>query len=142
MLNNLDLEGLGHLLALTSNDEANSLAAIKFGSIFEKSRVYQLTPEVVESDGHSHHGHHGGRYLFGADIKFSDLLERFDRGAAVKTTGLTEKFDYADFQSQYGQGATPLFSVRESNIIIPFTVKDTHEPKADEKLIALSPATV
>ncbi|UCG86557.1 MAG: sodium:proton antiporter, partial [Gemmatimonadota bacterium] len=37
----LDLDGIGGLLAVTSNDEVNALAALHFGEVFGRARVYQ-----------------------------------------------------------------------------------------------------
>ena len=36
---------IGRLLALTPNEEVNSLAALHFAGLFERENVYQLTPE-------------------------------------------------------------------------------------------------
>ncbi|MCP5114283.1 MAG: hypothetical protein GY953_25925, partial [bacterium] len=45
VLDEIDLYGIGRLLALTSNDEANSLATLHFGGIFERSEVFQIAPD-------------------------------------------------------------------------------------------------
>jgi NhaP-type Na+/H+ or K+/H+ antiporter len=40
----LDLDGIGRLMALTPNDEANSLAALHMADAFERGEMYQLPP--------------------------------------------------------------------------------------------------
>ncbi|MBN2844289.1 MAG: cation:proton antiporter, partial [Sedimentisphaerales bacterium] len=41
-LDEIDLDGIGKLLALTPNDEINSLAVLRFADIFDSSEVFQL----------------------------------------------------------------------------------------------------
>lgn len=52
MLDDLDLDGLGHLVALTPNDEVNALACIKFADVFGQKHVFQVAKnsKMVRSD--------------------------------------------------------------------------------------------
>ena len=59
----LPLEGIGTLLALTPNDEVNTLACVRFAEIFGRSNVFQLSPARTGSAGE--HVSLGGRPLFG-----------------------------------------------------------------------------
>ena len=38
-----NLDGIGQLLAVTPNDEANSLAVLHFKEIFDREELFQLT---------------------------------------------------------------------------------------------------
>lgn len=51
-LDELDLDGLGHLVALTPNDEVNALACIKFADVFGQKHVFQVarTHKMVRGD--------------------------------------------------------------------------------------------
>ena len=40
----IQLDGIGRLLAMTPNDEVNSLASLRFEDIFGRGEVYQLAP--------------------------------------------------------------------------------------------------
>lgn len=42
VLEHLELSGIGRLVAMTSNDEVNSLAALHFPEVFSRTEVYQL----------------------------------------------------------------------------------------------------
>lgn len=42
----LDLRGIGRLLAMTSNDEVNTLATARYARMFGRSGTYQLAPTV------------------------------------------------------------------------------------------------
>jgi hypothetical protein len=45
----LDLRGIGRLLAMTSNDEVNALATNRFGRVFGRREVFQLGPSQPHS---------------------------------------------------------------------------------------------
>jgi NhaP-type Na+/H+ or K+/H+ antiporter len=47
----LDLRGIGRLLALTSNDEVNALAAGRFSRIFGRRETFQLAPSEKRRSG-------------------------------------------------------------------------------------------
>ena len=99
VLDEIDLYGISRLLALTSNDEANSLAALHFAEIFGRAEVYQVPPGDGEPGSRkgTAREHLNGRFLFGSDANHSRLAQLFERGASLKTTRLTEKFDYPAF---------------------------------------------
>lgn len=137
-LDEIELGGIGHLLALTYNDAVNSLAALHFADIFGRKEVYQLPPqsnEVGRKEAVSKHLR--GRLLFGAGITYSYLSDRFAAGAVVKTTSLTEEFDYDAFQAFYGEEAIPLFLINETGALMLFTMDKPPKPRPGQTLISL-----
>lgn len=139
VLEDLDLTGIGRLLAMTSNDEVNSLAAIHFPEVFSRAEVYQLPLKQERGDNRSELApqHLTGRYLFGRKITFAHLMEKFMAGAVVKATPLTEKFDYVDFQTRYSHAAIPLFLITRKKKLIIYTADYQPIPKPDQTLISL-----
>jgi len=106
----IDLAGLGHLVAATPNDEVNSLAGQEFAHRFGKARVWQITPPDVTS----HHtktvaSHMRGRFCFQGGPMFGDLQALVSEGAVVKKTQLTDVFTLEDFQMTHGDDAIILF---------------------------------
>jgi hypothetical protein len=75
--------------------------------------------------------------LFGEDISYSNITNRYSEGAAIKSTKLTEKFSYEDFKKRYGESVTPLFLIDNKNNLIPFTSGDKIVPEAGSSIIAL-----
>ena len=110
-LEEVDLGGLGRFLAMTPNDEVNSLAALHFRDVFGRAQVFQLSPSAGRSpsgdDGAT--GRLQSRPLFAADAAYGTLQSRLARGETVKATRLTEEFDYTAFLDHYGGEALPLF---------------------------------
>ena len=138
ILDAIDLEGIGRMVALTSNNEANAMAAIHFSEIFDREELYQLVPTTTsqgESDEHSKHLR--GRYLFGQEYNYTFLNSRYVQGAVVKATKLTNEFDLKNFNEHYNHHAIPLFLITEDKKLKVFTLDSNIEPRAEQVLIAL-----
>lgn len=132
------LEGIGRVLALTSNDEVNALTALHFAELFGRAEVYQLSPK---SDGggdlQTVPQHLRGRLLFGADMTYTTLSDRVAAGAVIKKTPITKEFDYKAFQARYGSSAVPLFLIDNTGNLTVCTVDQPVAPKPGQTLISL-----
>lgn len=107
---NLDLRGIGHLLAMTANDQVNSLALIQLSEFFDSSEQFQLVPQAKkQSRDQQFAGHLTGRLLFDEKATWHYLMERHAAGAVVKKTPLTEDFTLENYREMYGESAMPLF---------------------------------
>jgi NhaP-type Na+/H+ or K+/H+ antiporter len=138
LLYDIRLDGIGRLLALTPNDEVNSLAALHFVDIFGRSEVYQLSPITKSSDGkHAMPMHLRGRFLFNREAGFEYLTLRFRGGAIVKKTPLTEEFNFEAFKKMYGESAVPLMTISESRTLRIYTAESKPAPEPGETLISI-----
>jgi hypothetical protein len=98
----LDLNGIGTLIAGTTNDEVNSMAAQRFIHQFGRAGVWQLAPADRE-------GHH--RKSIAGEIRSQNaFMDRPDHpllskivaeGGQMKKSQMTEKFDFAKFRETY-----------------------------------------
>jgi NhaP-type Na+/H+ or K+/H+ antiporter len=134
----LPLAGIGKLLAMTPNDEVNSLAIRECRAMFGRAGAYQLTFKTENS--HVRRGmtkHLMGRELFGEGLTFTKLRDMHDLGAVFKTTTLTEEFSYADFQNKYQGGSTLIGVIREDKTFHLNTVNEPLKPVAGQTIIAL-----
>ncbi|MBK8025455.1 MAG: hypothetical protein IPK19_29685 [Chloroflexi bacterium] len=128
------------MLALTSNDEVNTLTALKYARLFGKAQVYQLAP--ARSSGDERLGmtqHLTGRLLFGLNWSFADLDALFARGAQIKTTQLTPTFDLPAYHEQYDGQAEPLFVVDKAGRVQVATSDMPLKPQAGMTLISIVP---
>ncbi len=135
----IELDGIGKLIALTRNDEVNSLAALHFIEDFGRSQVYQL-PKLSKFSAKSEESipqHLRGRLLFGAEATFSYLDSKFASGASLKKTPLTDEFNYDSFQSLYGEKALPLFIIKENGELVVLASDNTPTPLPGQSLISL-----
>ncbi|MFP4489000.1 MAG: hypothetical protein ACLFN1_06820, partial [Bacteroidales bacterium] len=133
----VDLEGVGKLLALTSNDEVNSMGVLHFSEIFDKEDLYQLPPKIKADEREFSPQHLRGRSLFGKDISYDYITKRIQEGASLKSTRLTYKFSFEDFKKKHGESSIPLFLISKDRRLIPFTPEEKIIPEKDNILIAL-----
>lgn len=118
---NLELTGIGQLIAATPNDEINTMAAQEFGHLFGRVNCWQLTP--YDTDGHHSKAvdhRQRARLCFLDGPKFRDLEATALRGAVMKNTLLTEQFTLADFISEHGPSARVLFMNHPEKGLGPF----------------------
>jgi len=137
LANELDLEGVGRLMALTTNEEINALSTIRFAEIFGRSQVYQLVTQSREESSNEEEAsqHLGGRFLFSDEAHFAHISRLFSEGATVEHIPLTGDFDLNVFKQHYGERALPLFLVTPSKELVVFTTDKNVTPKSAQTLI-------
>ncbi len=134
----IDLGGIGRLLAMTANDEVNTLAAMGFAERFGRSEVYQVAAASTTSERTDTVGaYRRGRTLFDQPVTIEQLEDRFEAGAQIKKTTISSDFTYDDFRSRYGETALTLFCLDESGKLIVATDEQDLIPRPGQKLIAL-----
>jgi NhaP-type Na+/H+ or K+/H+ antiporter len=137
-LDELELGGKGRLLALTTDNEFNTLVVTQFVNIFGRAEVYQLSAGSQKEEGKGAVAKHlRGRIISGSEVTYARLASRIARGALVKTTSLTEEFGYQAFNEKYGEEAIPLFLINSDGRLTVFTPDSQLEPKPGQKLVSL-----
>jgi len=137
-LDEIELGGIGRLMALTSDNEFNSLATLQLANALGRADVYQLPAGGEEKEEKKAVSQYlRGRLLFGPDATYYYLARRFNSGAVIKTTELTEEFDYDAFQAYYGATAVPMFLIDQNGKLAIFTVDNPPKPEPGQKLISL-----
>jgi NhaP-type Na+/H+ or K+/H+ antiporter len=135
----LPLEGIGKLIALTANDEVNSLAALHFAEVLGRREVYQLPGLETgggASDPESLSRDIRGRLLFEPGATYSELSRRFRRGRIVKATSLSQEFDFEAFRARYGPDLLVLFVI-EGEILKVAVADESLEPRRGQTVLAL-----
>jgi NhaP-type Na+/H+ or K+/H+ antiporter len=136
VLDRVEISGIGKLMAMTSNDDVNSLAALHFAPVFGRSQVYQLMPED-EKLLEAHSRHLRGRFLFGKGMTHMALSQRFTDEAVVKKTRLSEEFGFEELKAQYGGEVLPLFLITEEGNLQVFTSEGNIKMRAGQTLLSL-----
>ena len=135
---NIDYMGLGRMLAVTSNNEVNSLACMIYAEDFGRQEVYQLpwlAPKEKSRDPVS--PEHRGRLLFGKDLTYSRIIEIFYQGARFKSTKITKEFDFAQYRAMYGDRAHLLFVIRAGGTVVVITDGPLPDIRPGDTVIAL-----
>ena len=149
---------IGTLLALTPNDEVNTLAAVHFARVFGRSSVYQLPPPSADrrvtpaaDDRTDETGTRprrkrrrvwrasrelSGRSLFADGMSYDAVAARMSAGK-VERTVVSDGFRLDGFLADHGPGAVPLFLVEADGTHVPFTVDHPPTPQAGQTLVSL-----
>lgn len=131
----LPLNGIGHVLALTSNDEANSLVAINFIKLFGRAKVYQVHPDVSEGEEEKLHARHlRGRFLFGPEINYSFFTKKIYSGLEIESASFTDAETYQAFEERLGSKFTRLFLITQKKEVRFFTTDQALAPKPGDTL--------
>ena len=134
----LDLSGIGRFVAMTPNDEINSLAAMELADVFGRAEVYQLAPETLDAARHSQIPQHlRARLLFEESVTNTYLRARIAQGAVIKRTRLSGDFTHDHFREMYGESAMILFLIRETGELDICTSESAVQPQPGQTVIAL-----
>jgi hypothetical protein len=144
VLENISLFGIGRLCAMTSNAEANSLAAVHFMEVFGRKNVYQLSPEKDSDRATIEPQHLQGRRLFSSQATHEKLDGLFKKGAEVKANRLTERFTFETLKSEYDDQLLPMFVISNKDgekTLQVFQAGQTLRPKPGQTVISIVPLT-
>ena len=136
----LELTGIANLLAVTGNDEVNSMAVHDFVHQFGRAHCFQIQPPegegAIERDRAPEHFR--GRIAFPDALTSRDLARMHERGFVVKKTELTEQFTMEDFKETHGVESYPLFRIHNSRSLEILPEEETTW-KPGQMVIALVP---
>jgi NhaP-type Na+/H+ or K+/H+ antiporter len=132
----LELFGLGQLLAVTPNFEVNTLACEEFLLQFGSANVYQLRfgENATQRTDRSHRMK--GRPLFGESFNSEAIDRMIELGARAKRTQLTDKFTFAEFKARNGEDVLPMF-VLDASGRLTVLVQDLPDPMPGQVIIGL-----
>lgn len=127
----LDLAGIGRLLAVTPNDDVNTLASTRFAPIFGGAETFQLAPRRQAGGiGSDPAIEFGGRQLFGSDWNYTELHDLLEAGGSVRRIKLGTDAAIANSQLASSDVVAVLFVVKP-NGRVQVVVSDTPEPLRD-----------
>ncbi len=140
MQESLELAGLGRLLAVTPNDEVNTLVVQEYRRFFPRQAMYQLTDQGQSSARwQTLSENRRGRPLFDSKATSIHLNRMFREGATIKVTPLTESFTIHDFYDRHGDQSLVLMTIGIDGKLKVRTAQNAATPVAGESVIALVP---
>ncbi len=137
LLDEIDLGGVGHVMAVTPNDWINMLTVQRFRPIIGSANCYQLSPRQRGGARRQVEKHLQGRSLFAEDVGGAELEREIAGGAVIKATRLSDEFNYKAFRVRYGETARPLIIIKENDRLEIMTADRGRDPVAGETLICL-----
>lgn len=136
---NLDVTGIGRLLALSATDHFNELVASRFRDRFGRHKIYALLSTNEADQGSKHHTAqtYRGYKLFGNDIDYWQLARLISQGCTIRATKLTESFDFKQHLDSCKGELIPLFALDASGYAHPFAVGRNPSPTAGWRVFSL-----
>ncbi len=134
----LVLDGLGKLVAMTSNDEVNTLSAFHFIEQFGGAGVYQLPPQAASGEA-TDEQNLPSRILFGNEWNYKAIDKLYEKGAKVETLDIESETDFESFISTLGKAAViPFFHLKESGDLEVFSTLSQPKTIQSGKFICLT----
>ena len=135
----LDLAGIGRLIALTPNHRVNSLAALHFSELFGEREVYQLA-DIASNHSKRDAFSAGlqGKTLFHESASYAQLQERLQQDQRIKCTSLTESYTFEDAKRSMGETLLPLFIIHSKGALQIIQAGQSVQPTPGQTLISLS----
>lgn len=134
----LNLDGVGKLLTLTSNDEINSLAVMRYSSIFGTSEVFQL-PASTQTHLRDREmpDNLSGRFLFDDDVTYQKINTLTDEGYRFKVIPVPEDITQEEFESKFSEHHIPIILITDNQEALPYTVDNIPLPQENYKVLCL-----
>ncbi|MCA9521021.1 MAG: sodium:proton antiporter [Myxococcales bacterium] len=138
VIDELNLDGIGRLFAVTTNDEANLLASLHFTEVFGRAEVYHFCPRQ-DGEGASRRTslRFKGRELFGFDVSAAQVLERLDNGASIGSFSFANANSWRELRARYRDRITPLLTVAKNGDVYVFATDSIPVPAPGTRLVAL-----
>jgi CPA1 family monovalent cation:H+ antiporter len=136
---NLDLTGIGKMLAMTGNANQNALASLRFKSEFGVKKIFELKTnrEQIISEKHSLSTRHRGPQLFNDNITYGQIASLLRQGAEIKSTQLSDEYDYDAYMRNLTRQLIPLFAIDQRDPLHIITADQKIAPKSGWSIISL-----
>ncbi len=136
---NMELAGIGGLLAISPHATLNALASVRFKSEFGSENIYYLQNAEGRKLEKSKASHSTivGRQLFSEDVTFTKLSSLLHGEGEIKTTTLSEKFDMAAYKKAHQSKIIPLYLIDTDGKLHFFTTDHELKPKEGWKITSL-----
>lgn len=135
----LELPGMGKLLALTANDEVNALSARHYVHLFGRQNLYQLAPTGAAGQGAwALSSELRARVLGSSELTYEELQRRVGEGAHFTSSAITDQFGLPGWHSEHGTDAVPLIVVRPSGDVVVGSPGRSLDPKPGDTLIGIA----
>ena len=137
-LNFLDMTGIGRLLVLSPYTQLNPLVTFHYQDLLGEEKVYGLQNSDEKTARHQLSETYRQRLcLFGETVSYAKLASLISQGAVIKSTNLTDNFNFTDFRSCYGNSALPLVYIQNEKVFIYTALESI--PSSGIELISLLP---
>lgn len=135
----IDLTAYRRVLIMSPYKQLNPMLTYHFEYEMGKGTVLGLSNnEQQQRPSHQVSGSYTKNLgLFADDITYGKLASWVTKGAKIKTTRLSEEFNYDAYQSEYAERALKLAAIDINGHVHLFTTSNNLKPKAEWRIISL-----
>ena len=138
----LDLSGIGRVMAVTPNDEVNALTMQEFSSIFGRQNIYRIPPwDYKKGRRSSEGGHAAGRWVCHPRVTHNLMRQQVRDGGTFKVTRISDEFTYEQFIERNGVNCILFFTVDTNDNLNINTIEDPLKVKAGDTIVAFVPGS-
>ena len=137
--NNMDIIGLGKMMAIGPDEDENLLMCAHFTHEFGKRNIYCLSTasdEQKKSQKHQVRREYRGYTLFGSKVTYAYCASLLAMGSKFLSTKLTEEFQFEDLKKQHIK-ALVLFAISTKGDLHSFVERGNLQPLAGWTVITL-----
>ncbi|EJC6851867.1 sodium:proton antiporter [Vibrio parahaemolyticus] len=138
---NLNMIGIGQVVALTPDQHFNIMACMQFVDEFGEDKVHCLQKVKTNGNGNEKHSvaqEYHGKLLMGGNVSYTQLASLLSRGAEIKHTKLSENFTYQDYLEHHKTNLViPLFNVEDKGKIQFCDDPDQFAPTTTSTIVSL-----
>ena len=134
----LDLIGIGHLFAMSTDKELNTLSEIHYRHEFGEQKIFRLkfSDEKVKNERDTKQANFHSQWLFGKDVTYTKLASMLSKKARIKITNITDSYTFEQYKADNKQ-YVPLYTLDKEGKLSVITDKFDGNVPRDRKLVAL-----
>ncbi|MCA9273375.1 MAG: sodium:proton antiporter [Phycisphaerales bacterium] len=136
-MKDIEMSGLGRFVALTPNDQVNTLSAQRMTRAFGRANVYRLPDRAAAEGEHEEHAEGEGRVLSNSKATYRAITALWAKNGGVQVTPLSTEYTLADFIEEHGENAVPMFVLNETNKLTVVSPKQSVTPQNGQRLISI-----
>lgn len=137
--NNLDLAGIGNMLAISPYKQLNTLSTYHYLDLFGAGNVLGLPEgdQDVRASHQSSEKYVQTRNKFDEKATFAKLASLMSKGASIKITQLSQEFSFEDYLKKHGNRLSLLFALQPDKKLVPLGQDDKVMPQEGWEVISL-----
>ena len=134
----MDLVGIGHVFAMSVDQELNALSEVHFRHDFGEENVHRLryAQEKPQADRDKNQQNFQSNWLFSNDATYAKLASMISKQARAKVTKITENYTYSQYRAD-NTNFVPLFYLDSKNRVHVVKAADNANIPEDSKLVSL-----